>query len=703
MKRICLLGASLLVAASARGFAQQKDTRGKVTLPLPPAHTPAVADAAKDRDAATVKKLIAQGADVNVPEGDGMTALHWAAEHGDSAMTGALLHAHANVKATTRIGSYTPLELASRSGAPAVVKALLAAGADPNRPDASGATALHLAAAAGNPDAVSALLEKGANPNARESEWGQTPLFFAAENNRASAIKILLAKGADPSLRSNVMNLQEDAARDQAGTKKRNEVLIAFEPQSRRDSVAAAAKALAHADSIAAAEAGPAAAGFARRGGGGGGGGGRGGGPQPKGPFTAAEIEAAIDSGRIAEAARPAANAQVTEEVDTLNGGVAGYNGTVGGVGGFTALHHAARQGNVEAARALLDGGADINDTSRVDHTTPLLIAAINGQFDVAVLLVQRGANPNIASNVGMTPLYATINTQWAPKSRYPQPQAIQNQKTTYLDLMKALLDAKANVNTKLGTQPWYFAFNNCGNANCGLEYLDGSTAFWRAAYAVDVDAMKLLVQYGADPNIPAIRAPQGGGRGGRGGRGGAGAARGAPPGDIAAFDSATRAAQFAGRGGGGGGGGGGGRGAAPILDPAIDSAAKAAPVGLGVYPIDAAAGEGYGNGFAGNSHRHAPDGWMPAMRYLVEELHADVNQRDVRGYTPLHQAAARGDNDMILYLVAHGADPRAVSRDGHTTVDMANGPVQRLRPYPETIALLEKLGAKNQHHCVSC
>ena len=93
----------------------------------------------------------------------------------------------------------------------------------------------------------------------------------------------------------------------------------------------------------------------------------------------------------------------------------------------------------------------------------------------------------------------------------------------------------------------------------------------------------------------------------------------------------------------------------------------------------------------------------MPAVRYLVEVLHADVNARDSRGYTPLHHAAARGDNEMILYLVAHGADVKAVSRDGHTVVDMANGPVQRLRPFPETIALLEKLGAKNQHHCVSC
>jgi uncharacterized protein len=258
--------------------------------------------------------------------------------------------------------------------------------------------------------------------------------------------------------------------------------------------------------------------------------------------------------------------------------------------------------------------------------------------------------------------------------------------------LMEALLQKGANPNAKITKAPFYFAYNNCGNANCGLESIEGTAAFWRAAYAVDVDAMKLLVKYKADPNI--LSAPAA--RGGRGGRAG-GAAGG-------------------GGGGGGGGAAGGGRGVIQAgggpagfggpqltLDPEVEALARVAPVSTGVSAIHAAAGVGYGNGFAGNSHRHAPDGWMPAMRYLVEELHMDVNARDNQGMTPLHHAAARGDNEMILYLVAHGADVKAVSRNGRTVVDMANGPVQRLRPFPETIALLEKLGAKNQHHCVSC
>ena len=64
---------------------------------------------------------------------------------------------------------------------------------------------------------------------------------------------------------------------------------------------------------------------------------------------------------------------------------------------------------------------------------------------------------------------------------------------------------------------------------------------------------------------------------------------------------------------------------------------------------------------------------------------------------------AARGDVEMSLYLVAKGADPKAVNREGKTTADMANGPVQRIQPWPEALALLENLGAANNHRCVSC
>jgi ankyrin repeat protein len=76
---------------------------------------------------------------------------------------------------------------------------------------------------------------------------------------------------------------------------------------------------------------------------------------------------------------------------------------------------------------------------------------------------------------------------------------------------------------------------------------------------------------------------------------------------------------------------------------------------------------------------------------------------RNAGGYTALHNAAARGDNEMILFLVSRGAKVDAVSKSGTSVVDMANGVRQRVQPYPETIALLEALGSKNSYKCVSC
>jgi uncharacterized protein len=724
-----------------------------------------VADAAMRGDRAQVRALLKQGADVNAAQGDGMTALHWAAEHGDAELAAMLITAGANRSPITRIGNYTPLHIAAKNGSAEVAKLLLKAGVNVNATTStSGATSLHFAAASGSAETVTALLEAGADPNAKEAQWGQTPLVFAASYNRPAAIKALLAKGADPKITTKVVNMQEDAQLDAAATRRRNEVLNAFRPADK----------------------------------------------PPGWMPTASQIQAAISSGRTVYMNRDTtAPAGRVEEGDTADGAIPGFAGQVGKMGGLTALHHAVRQGNTEAVLALLDGGADINVPTVGDRVSPLLLAAINGQFDIALKLVERGADAKAASALGDTPLYATLNTQWSPRSRFPQPQAVQVQKTTHLELMEALLEAGADPNVRLRQHLWYFAYNNCGNANCGLENIEGTTPFWRAAYAVDVDAMKLLVKHGANPNVPSQRAQAAGGRGGQrgGGRGQGGGGRGqgggqgqqvAQQGQQAAQQGAQQqgaqqagqsaqqqggaqqqagqavqqqggAQQQQGQGAGqqqtgqaaqqqagqqtaqsgaqqtqqqgqqaaqqgqrrgdtgqvsadpqnrdnarlqqllaqrrgqAGDSTGAPRDSAAVAAAAAQAAAQQAPAGIGVFPIHAAAGVGYGNGFAGNSHRHAPDGWLPAMKFLVEELGADVNARDNNGYTPLHHAAARGDNEMILYLVSKGADVTAVARNGRTTVDMANGPVQRLRPFLDTVALLEKLGAKNNHRCVSC
>src|SRR5216110_689791 len=99
-----------------------------------------VADAAMKGDIDSVRSLLKQAVDVNAAQGDGMTALHWAALKGDADLAQTLLYAGANVRATTRVGGYTPLLIASRNGNAALVEALLAAGADPNMATTNGAT-----------------------------------------------------------------------------------------------------------------------------------------------------------------------------------------------------------------------------------------------------------------------------------------------------------------------------------------------------------------------------------------------------------------------------------------------------------------------------------------------------------------------------------------------------------------------------------
>lgn len=563
----------------------------------------------------TVRSLLREGADVNAAQGDGMTALHWAAERGDLEMSEMLIYAGANVEAVTRIGSYTALHVASKAGNAPVIETLLKAGSDANAATTTGgATPLHFAAVSGSGEAVAVLLDHGAGVNARESEWGQTPLIFAAAYNRVEALGVLLRRGADAGISTEVVDVPARQERDLAARQRRNQVLATLQAeQGRREQ--------------------------AWR-------------PGPS------QVQAAVRAARQQQPLQANEAAEDSTDYEEAQPEPLSYGDLVGGYGGLTALLHAAREGHVAAALALLEAGSDINRLSGGDHTSPLLIATINGHFDLALLLLDRGADPHLASDAGAAPLYATLNTHWAPKARYPQQQAYQQQQVTYLNVMEALLDAGADPNARLAKHLWYMGYT------FDLLRVDtkGATPFWRAAYATDVEAMSLLMAHGANPNIATQEVPQ---------------------------------RRFR-RGGGRGGGGGGEWEDLSGLPPV--------PVGgPAVYPIHAASGVGYGEGYAANSHRHVPDGWVPAVKYLVEELGADVDARDRNGYTPLHHAAARGDNELILYLVEQGADVTGVSRRGQTTADMANGPVQRIQPFPETVALLEGLGSKNNHNCVSC
>jgi uncharacterized protein len=159
-----------------------------------------VADAAMNGNIAAIRALLKQRADINAPQGDGTTALHWAAFRADVELARLLIDSGADVNAKTRNGELTPLFLAAKSGSAPIIELLLKAGVDPGLPDVNGTTALMYAAISGKPDAAAVLLDHGANPEARDITNGQTALMFAAASGRAAVIEMLASRGADPNV-----------------------------------------------------------------------------------------------------------------------------------------------------------------------------------------------------------------------------------------------------------------------------------------------------------------------------------------------------------------------------------------------------------------------------------------------------------------------------------------------------------------------
>lgn len=594
-----------------------------------PANSP-VADAAERGDLAEVRSLLRGGADVNAAQTDGMTALHWTAVSGHAEMARTLLYAGATVRATTRLGGYTPLHLAARSGSAEIAGILLDAGADPKAYTATGVTPLHFAADADAPAVVEALVARGADVDARDGFSERTPLMFAAVRGADAAAKALLDAGADPSLETATKDYEAVSANLRADQRQRARLKAAAEPEPEEEEEEQAAAARAQQARQAQAQ-------------------------------QAAQAQQGQQAAQARQGQPPAAQGQTPPDAPAppATPPVRALSSTqqIGKQGGFTALHYAAREGHRSTARLLVDGGTDLDHPTVGDQSPPMLVAVINGHYDLARDLLELGADPNLTSDDGAGPLFATLNIEWSLRTWYPQPAAFRQQETSYLELMRMLLEAGADPNQRTTTHIWYAAYNA---GRMGVDFT-GATPFWRAAYAVDVEAMKLLVEYGADPHIATLKLP------------------------------GRRSFAFP--------------GAQPEQEERTDpSGLPQVPTGgPAVHPLHAAAGVGFGTSRVAQQHRSVPDGWLPAVRYLIEELGVDPNLRDHDGFTAIHHAAARGDNATILYLYSQGTDVGAISRRGQTTADMANSPEQRAQPHPATVALLEKLGSMNNHRCRSC
>jgi uncharacterized protein len=414
-----------------------------------------VADAVMHGDRVAVRKLVEQHADVNAPQADGATALHWAVFRSDKDLLDVLLKAGANPKAANRDGS-TPLWLASVNGDAPVIAALLNAGADANELLPLGRTPLMAAARTGNVDAIKVLLDHGANPNAKETLRGTTPLMWAADEGHAAAITVLIEHGADFKARSDIAERGRGPALGKSNDPRKQ--------VAAQGAALAAGKALDLGDLRAVSEgktAPPATPGRGGRGGRGGG---------------AGATDGGVDFNDDAAASAFGFRRQPAPK----DGGQ------------LTPLVYATRANDLDSVKALLAAGADVNQTTGYGWS-PLLVATQNRYYKLGAYLLDHGADVNLANKGMWTALYLATDNRNIESGDYP----VRKPDMDHLDYIKLLIDKGANVNARMkDSTETRTVFTN--------QWLDenGATAFLRASQSGDVVLMKLLLAHGADPKI---------------------------------------------------------------------------------------------------------------------------------------------------------------------------------------------------------
>jgi uncharacterized protein len=333
----------------------------------------------------------------------------------------------------------------------AAIAAGLAFAADVNVPDADGTTPLAWAVYNDDLPAVQRLLRSGADPNIA-NRYGVTPLSLAATNRDAAIAEALLKAGANP-------NAQLPSG------------ITVLMTAARTGNPDIVRRLLEHGADVNAkgAEYGETAL-----------------------VWAAEENHAAAAQVLIAHGAD--VNARSTEiKRDKDRFGLEGVL-TILPHGYWTPLMYAARQGSLDAAKTLVDAGANLNLTDP-DGTTALDLAIINGHFDTAALLTERGADPNITDAAGMAALYAAVDINTLGEV-FGHPTHPTKDKLTALDLMKILLDHSANPNAALKTPSLQRAHTP------GDPLLNqGTTPLMRAAKNGDSATLRLLLEYGANPN----------------------------------------------------------------------------------------------------------------------------------------------------------------------------------------------------------
>lgn len=349
-----------------------------------------VADAVMKENKEAVRSLLQAKANVNAPQIDGTTALHWAVRADDLSTADLLIKAGANVSAANREGA-TPMLLAAINGNAAMLEKLLKAGADVNAPlSKTEDTALMMAARTGKADAVKILLDHGAKVNTKET-WGDTTaLMWAVSDKHPEAVKLLIDHGADVNARTKFV------------------------------------------------------------------------------PST---------TGRGFEGTTPVA-AKPGQRAEEHSGGL------------LTPLMFAAREGDLDSARMLVAAGADVNAIAG-DGKDALGLAVFSGNYDLASFLIDNHSKVNQADAQGFTPLYWAVdrrNMETAPN--FPWMVTLDP-----LPLTKKMLEAGANPNTVINNTPR-------ARMREGSPRIVFATALMRAAFAGDLDLVKLLLAHGADPHI---------------------------------------------------------------------------------------------------------------------------------------------------------------------------------------------------------